>query len=104
MNIEEIDKWLDNEYGCSYTRLKELRDFLIDRNMKYQDELDKYKNIVDELEKFLNYDINKSTEYMNRFIGEEQGNYSVHYYRAEWQKEKAIGYLDKLKELKGSDE
>lgn len=46
MNIEEIDKWLDNEYGCSYTRLEELHDFLIDRNMKYQDELERYKNII----------------------------------------------------------
>jgi len=33
----------------------------------------------------------------------QQGDYPVHYYRAEWQKEKAIGYLDKLQELKGSD-
>lgn len=74
---------------------------LTTKNYLQQQELDKYKNIVDELEKVLNYDINKSTEYMNRFIGEEQGNYSVRYYRAEWQKEKAIGYLDKLKELKG---
>lgn len=51
MNIEEIDKWLDNEYGCSYTRLEELRDFLIDRNMKYQDELERYKNIIDKAKK-----------------------------------------------------
>lgn len=58
-------------------------------------------NIINELEKVLNYDINKSQEYMNKFIGEEQGNYPVHYYRAEWQKEKAVGYLDKIHKLKG---
>lgn len=40
MNIEEIDKWLDNEYGVSYTRLEELHDFLIEQNMKYQDKID----------------------------------------------------------------
>ena len=40
MNIEEIDKWLDSEYGVSYTRLGELHDFLIEQNMKYQDKSD----------------------------------------------------------------
>ncbi len=74
MNIEEIDKWLDNEYGCSYTRLEELHDFLIERNMKFQDELDKYKNIVDELEKYIE----------KHFVGTI-----------------ATNILNKLKELKG---
>ena len=50
MNIEEIDKWLDNEYGCSYTRLEELHDFLIDRNMKYQDEIERYKNSIEKIQ------------------------------------------------------
>lgn len=27
MNLEAINKWLDEEYGCSYTRLEELHDF-----------------------------------------------------------------------------
>lgn len=40
MNIEEIDKWLDSEYGVSYTRLGELHDFLIEQSMKYQDKSD----------------------------------------------------------------
>ena len=40
MSKEEIDKWLDNEYGVSYTRLEELHDFLIEQNMKYQDKID----------------------------------------------------------------
>lgn len=66
-------------------------------------EIERLNNIIDELEKILKYDIKKSEQYMDRFIGEEQGNYPVHYYRAEWQKEKAIGYLDKLNELKGDN-
>jgi len=41
MNIEEIDKWLDNEYGCSYTRLEELHDFVIDQDLKHREEADK---------------------------------------------------------------
>lgn len=85
MNIEEIDKWLDNEYGVSYTRLEELHDFLIEQNMKYQDKIadleqenkqlkeltDKYEeehkttfetwlkeiNILNELEEWLNLEI-----------------------------------------------
>ena len=27
MNLEAINKWLNEEYGCSYTRLEELHDF-----------------------------------------------------------------------------
>ena len=34
MNKEEIDKWLDNEYGVSYTSLEEIHDWLVDENMK----------------------------------------------------------------------
>jgi hypothetical protein len=75
--------------------MKRYEDLII----KYDKEAMRLNNIINELEKMFKYDINKSEEYMNRFIGEEQGNYSVHYYRAEWQREKAIGYLYKLKEL-----
>ena len=31
MNIEAINKWLDEEYGCSYTRLEELHDFYFEK-------------------------------------------------------------------------
>ena len=31
MNIEAINKWLDNEYGVSYTRLEELHDFYFEK-------------------------------------------------------------------------
>ena len=27
MTLEIINKWLDEEYGCSYTKLEELHDF-----------------------------------------------------------------------------
>lgn len=59
MNIEEIDKWLDNEYGVSYTRLEELHDFLIEQNMKYQDKIDdlqqENKQLKDKIEKLKDY-------------------------------------------------
>ena len=44
MNIEEIDKWLDNEYGVSYTELKELHDFVVDRDIEHQEQKDKTIN------------------------------------------------------------
>ena len=31
MNLEAINKWLDNEYGCSFTRLEELHDFYFEK-------------------------------------------------------------------------
>ncbi len=82
--MEEIDRWLDNEYGVSYTRLEELHDFLIDRNMKFQDELERYKNIIDELEKVWK---------------EQQEHYR--YYKDNRYRTFLSKNLDKLKELKG---
>ena len=71
----------------------------------FKDEIERLNNIIKEFEKILNYDIDESEEYMNKIRRSslQQGDYSVRYYRAEWQKEKAIGYLNKLQELKGSD-
>ena len=42
MNIEEIDKWLDNEYGTSYTRLEELHDYFFE---KYTDQKEEIKRL-----------------------------------------------------------
>jgi hypothetical protein len=57
VNIEEIDKWLDDEYGVSYTRLEELHDFVVEQDLKHREEKDKeierLNNIINELEKFL---------------------------------------------------
>ena len=44
MNIEEIDKWLDNEYGVSYTELEKLHDFVVDRDIEHQEQKDKVIN------------------------------------------------------------
>lgn len=38
MNIEAINKWLDEEYGCSYTRLEELHDFYFEKYCDLQQE------------------------------------------------------------------
>ena len=41
MNLETINKWLDEKYGCSYTRLEELHDFYFE---KYTDLQQKISN------------------------------------------------------------
>ena len=53
MNLEAINKWLDEEYGCSYTRLEELHDFYFEKycdlkqeNKQLKDNWNKWKEIV----------------------------------------------------------
>lgn len=38
MNLETINKWLDEEQGCSYTRLEELHDFYFEKYCALQQE------------------------------------------------------------------
>ena len=35
MNIEKVDKWLDKEYGISYTELQKIHEFLCEDRNKY---------------------------------------------------------------------
>lgn len=57
MNIQEIDKWLDGEYGCSYTKLEELHNFLVEQDMKHQDqakkEIERLNSIINKIEYWL---------------------------------------------------
>ena len=57
MTLEEINKWLDNEYGVSYTKLEELHDFYFEKycDLKkenetaqkvYKEILSKYQEII----------------------------------------------------------
>ena len=52
MNIETINKWLDEEYGCSYTRLEELHDFYFE---KYCDLKQENKQLKDNWNKLKEY-------------------------------------------------
>lgn len=38
MNLEAINKWLDEEYDCSYTRLEELHNFYFEKYCDLQQE------------------------------------------------------------------
>ena len=46
MNLETINKWLDEEYGCSYTKLEELHDFYFE---KYCDLKQENKQLKEQL-------------------------------------------------------
>lgn len=57
MNIELIDKWLENEYGVSYTRLEELHVFVVEQDLKHQEkaekEIKKLKTIINNAIKYI---------------------------------------------------
>ena len=52
MNIEEIDKWLDIEYGVSYTELEKIHDWLVDKIQAKDKEIER---------------LNKGLEYMKLY-------------------------------------
>lgn len=47
MTLEDINKWLDNEYGISYTRLEELHDFYFEKYCDLKEQNKKYKEVID---------------------------------------------------------
>lgn len=53
MNLEAINKWLDEEYGCSYTRLLELHDFYFEKYCDLKQENKHLKEVIDKLNKYL---------------------------------------------------
>lgn len=53
MNLETINKWLDEEYGCSYTRLEELHDFYFEKYCDLKQENKQLKETYKEV--FNNY-------------------------------------------------
>lgn len=53
MSLEEINKWLNNEYGVSYTKLEELHDFYFEKycdlkqeNQELKAELQLYQGVL----------------------------------------------------------
>ena len=88
MNIETINKWLDEEYGCSYIRLEELHDFYFE---KYCD-LKKENNQ-------LKCNWNKLKEWLKEY---EEGTYGLGSYEAGLSD--GLGdVIKKMQELEGSD-
>lgn len=57
MNIETINKWLDEEYGCSYTRLEELHDFYFEKYCDLKKENKKLKDNWNKLKEYIRKNI-----------------------------------------------
>ena len=57
MNLKEVNKWLDDEFGCSYTKLEELHDFYFEKYTDLQQENQKLKDRTE-----------KAFEYIERHI------------------------------------
>ena len=49
MNLEAINKWLDEEYGCSYTKLEELHNFYFEKYCDLKQENERQKEVISKL-------------------------------------------------------
>ena len=65
MNIEQIDKWLKDQYGISYTELGnefndavELSNKCAKKIMQKDKEIERLNNIINELEKYIVIEMN----------------------------------------------
>lgn len=65
MTLEEINKWLDNEYGVSYTKLEELHDFYFE---KYCDLKKENQSLKKQLEA-----INEQANYLRKSVERKEG-------------------------------
>lgn len=100
MNREAINKWLDEEYGCSYTRLEELHDFYFEKYCDLKQENKQLKEKLDcDLQWAFKYEKqvdnwNKLKKYIKTEIPEDV------FTDTEW----FVSILDKMQELEqGSD-
>ena len=91
MNLEAINKWLDEEYGCSYTRLEELHDFYFE---KYCDLKKENKQIKDKWNKLKEYCKENTLCYE---VGDDENTKLI------GSKIHGLNVLDKMQELEKSD-
>ena len=92
MNLEAINKWLDEEYGCSYTRLEELHDFYFE---KYCDLKKENKKLKDNWNKLKEYCKENTLCYE---VGDDENTKLI------GSKIHGLNVLDKMQELEqGSD-
>lgn len=68
MNIETINKWLEEEYGCSYTELEELHDFYFEKYCDLKQENKQLKDNWNKLKEDLINDINYWQEQEKEWI------------------------------------
>lgn len=110
MNIEAINKWLDEEYGCSYTKLEELHDFYFKKYCDLQQENKELKEKLDcDLQWAFKYEkqVDNWNVIKQEILKIRQSTFSK-YNSNEW--ENCLSFnddikpiLDKMQELEGSD-
>lgn len=74
MNKEEIDKWLDEQYGCSYTRLEVLHDFYFEKYTDLKQENQHLKEELKAVRKGLSKVSVKRNKWKNRYYKEKKKN------------------------------
>ena len=67
MTLEEINKWLDEEYGCSFTRLEELHDFYFEKYCDLKQENKQLKDNWNYIKKMLQEA--RQEEYISGYCG-----------------------------------
>lgn len=72
MNIEAINKWLDEEYGCSYTRLEELHDFYFEKYCDLQQENSQLKCVIQTYDILLKSNVEENKRLMQEIKNQEQ--------------------------------
>ena len=88
MNLEVINKWLDEEYGCSYTKLEELHDFYFEKYCDLKQENKQLKNNWNYIKKMLKEA--RQEKYISGYCG-TCTDIDIDF------------LLDKIQELQGSD-
>lgn len=71
--MEEIDKWLDNEYGTSYTKLSELHDFFFEKYTDQKEEIERLKEDNEYLNK-VNIELSSRNSKAMKYINEKQND------------------------------
>ncbi len=90
MNLETINRWLDEKYGCSYTRLEELHDFYFEKYIDLQEKYDKQVDNWNMLKEHLTNRYNNGTE-------------SISYRQVFIEIKEMMQVLEIQQELEGSD-
>lgn len=67
MNLETINKWLDEEYGCSYTKLEELHDFYFEKYCDLKQENKQLKAQTEEYQKALDETMSEKIDIQNNW-------------------------------------
>lgn len=74
MNLETINKWLDEEYGCSYTKLEELHNFYFEKYCDLQQENKKLNGTIQTYDILLKSNIEENKQLQERMEYLERSN------------------------------